>query len=238
MGANVIGGDTDSLFVYFDDDIQKLLNKIHSYLPIGIRFKLEYTAKKFIITTKKRYICMIEDDKQKGKYRTKITGYKAIKSSSCKAVHKCFKKAIEILLSKGPIESYAHYCNKLRKYNDVSNVRLEEFAYRFNYKGKDYKEGTSRRITVDSMKARGVEIIAGNSLDVTIVHSYESFCSKYGRNPPITLPLINTKCFKSKRLYTVEEVGKNIEIVDTEAVLDLQCWSDLQSILSCYDCNV
>jgi DNA polymerase elongation subunit (family B) len=95
LDVKVIGGDTDSLFVVMDRDIQEVIDKVHKQLSSLIRFKLEYIAKDFIITNKKHYIKRTSDNV------IRISRYKAAKSSSCKAARKCFKRAVEILLDKG-----------------------------------------------------------------------------------------------------------------------------------------
>jgi DNA polymerase elongation subunit (family B) len=224
LDVKVIDGDTDSLFVVTDRDIQEVIDEVHKQLSLLIRFKLKYIAKDFIITNKKHYIKRTSDNV------IRISGYKAAKSSSCKAARKCFKRAVEILLDEGVSNVMQFYNETLSYYQNLDNISVQDFTYRFNYKRKKYKQGTSRRIIIETMKSRGVELISRNSLDVTIVHTEENY--RYLHSIPPNIELSHSSNTKSKRIFIVEEIGKDVSLIDVKAVLDLQCWSDLFDILS------
>jgi hypothetical protein len=81
------------------------------------------------------------------------------------------------------------------------------------------------------MKSRCVELIPGNSLDVTIMYTEKNYRYLHSIPPNIELP--HSSDTKSKKIFTVEEIGKDVSLIDVKAVLDLQCWSDLSDILSC-----
>jgi DNA polymerase elongation subunit (family B) len=224
MGLTVLYGDTDSLFVHSrSGNVDEYLSQVHKMLPGRIRFKIEYIADKFIVGSKKHYIARING-------KVKIMGYKAVKSSSCKAAQTLFRWLIDVLLDCGPQQTEMCYRDALATYsNPMYNIDPEMFVSRFSYNGKMYAEGTYRDNVVKSMLGRNIELIPGNSLTVTTVKTMSEYVSMYGKDPPIKLP--NSKA-KSERLYTLEEVSACPQVIDVVEVLNVQCGSDLVSILS------
>jgi DNA polymerase elongation subunit (family B) len=222
----VIYGDTDSLILKTDEDINKYLDTIHELLPKRIRFKVEYIADKFIMGMKKHYVAKIGST-------IKIMGYKAVKSSSCKAAQMMFRWLIDKLLEHGPDVTMCHYNNMIDYYSSTDyDIDIELFTCRFSYNGKAYAQGTYRQKVITAMTNRGVELVAGNTLSVVTVKSTERYSYSYNNStPPIQLPVESEG--KSSRLYTVEEVGTYNDVIDVREILDTQCGSDIRNIISC-----
>jgi DNA polymerase elongation subunit (family B) len=229
QGLMVIYGDTDSLILNAGKQIDRYLETVHAVLPNRIRFKVEYVADKFIMGMKKHYIAKIGDN-------VKIMGYKAVKSSSCKAAQTLFRWLVDELLLHGPELIMYHYEYMLNLYDSPSyEIDPELFTYRFSYSGKTYVFGTYRQKVISSMIERGVELIAGNTLTVITVKSLENFVQSYGVNPPIRLPLKSEG--KSARLYTIDEIGTHHELVDVRDILEVQCGSDIKNIMQSINSN-
>ena len=221
-GYKVIYGDTDSLMISTDNDINSYIEKVHKVLPQRIRFKVEYKADSFIMGPKKHYIVKMGDT-------VKIAGYKAVKSSSCRAAQMVFRWVVDVMLSQGQEAAVLAYQGVLEEYTSPTyEPDLALFCTNFSYKGKVYAEGTSRAIIVRSMRQRGVEVTAGNSLLVLTVKTREDYMEQYRVEPPIVLP--GRRCSKSMRVYTYDEVKDVPSVVDVGDILETQCGSCVRSI--------
>jgi len=228
-GLEVIYGDTDSLIVKTTGDISSYINSVHKLLPSRIRFKVEYVASKFVMGAKKHYIAHIVDP-HTGVSDTKIVGYKAVKSSSCKMAQRVFRWLIDRLLHEGVHTVIPYYKQILDHYSATTDIDVDSFSCRFSYTGKRYTPGTYRYNVVAYMSSRGVELVAGNTLAIVTVKTIEKYMATYGgKSPPVRLPYESDG--KSARLYTVDEVGNNVDILDTVDMLEVQCGSDISSIV-------
>jgi hypothetical protein len=204
-------------------DIQLYLDTVHRLLPDRLRFKIEYVADKFIAGGKKHYVARVDG-------KVKIVGYKAVKSSRCRAAQTLFRWLVDVLLDHGQQCADELYRDALQMYSHPEyGVDAEQFACRLSYSGKTYAEGTYMYNVVRCMRMRGVELVAGNSLSVVTVKTLQSYTFMYGRNPPIQLPTSNSK---ADRVYTLEEVAEHPTVVDVVEILETQCGSDLRSILT------
>lgn len=229
MGASVVYGDTDSLMLLVGKHINHYLASVHSLLPSRIRFKVEYVADVFIMGKKKHYVAKVGSD-------VKIAGYKAVKSSSCKMAQKVMRELVEKLLHEGPeliLQQYEHDLNMYEQL--VHELDVDALVSNFRYKGKAYKHGTFRCNLINNMRNRGVELVAGNTLSVLTIKTQETYLRIYGHLPShIALPRDSDP--KAAKVYTVEEIGSNLELVDVRDILETQCGADLRSII--HNCRV
>jgi DNA polymerase elongation subunit (family B) len=227
FGAAVIYGDTDSLFVKCDN-IDALLDNIHEHLPDKIRFKVEYLATQFIMGNKKHYIAKIGST-------VKIAGFKANKSSSCRAVKNVFNQLVDVCLDNGPEFMISYYNSIVDEYANNDTIPIDDLSVRMSYKGKDYSSGSYLGMVIQHMKSRHVELIPGNYLDVVPVKSEETYIQLYGEMPTIQLP--HDGGLKSQYIYTVEELENNARLIDIQEIFDKQCRTVIDKILRCYDMN-
>jgi len=222
-GYVVIYGDTDSLFISTNRNIEEYLSMVHMRLPARIRFKVEYKAERFIMGSKKHYIAKIGDV-------IKIAGYKAVKSSSCKAVQMLFKWLVEIMLNSGQDEAMKAYYEALETYSSIEyDPDMTLFVTRFSYRGKVYAANTYRYKVIYAMRSRGVELAAGNTLQIITVKTMETFIRLYGCEPPIKLP--NDSSGKADRIFTLDEVEKCPQVVDVRDIIETQCGECLRMLL-------
>lgn len=224
-GAEVIYGDTDSLFVIYEGDIDHLLSLIHETLPNRIRFKLEYKASKFIMGHKKHYLYRVGN-------QTKIVGYKGDKASSCKAVQMAFRNLASLVIDEGPEETLLAYEHLVRNCYDEPDLDIGMFSWKISYSGKVYSENSHKYKLIKEMRSRGTEFIPGNSIDVTMVLTEEKYVYKYGRASGMNLPTDGTK--KYQIVYSLEEIDGRSDVIDVETIFNSQCRSAILSIVASY----
>lgn len=224
-GYMVVYGDTDSLMISTNKDIQWYLDEVHKKLPPLIRFKVEYKSDRFIMGNKKHYVVKVGDT-------IKIAGYKAVKSSSCRAVQRLFRWLIGILLEQGPDAAALAYAQAVATYTSSEYcVDLNLFVCGFSYKGKVYAPGTYRAHVIEAMRERGLQVIPGNTLQVLTVKTLEMYLELHNELPPIQLP--RSSQVKGARIYTIDEVQNHPEVVDILDIIETQCGLCLKSILEC-----
>jgi DNA polymerase elongation subunit (family B) len=223
-GAQVIYGDTDSLFVKCED-VEGLLQKIHEHLPERIRFKVEYLASQFVMGSKKHYVARTGDT-------VKISGFKAGKTSSCRAVKNAFSFLVDVCLRSGPDEMMYAYQRIVEQCIADESLDVGLFVTKMSYKGKEYADSSYAGMVVKCMKRRGVEMVPGNYMEVVPVKTFEQYARTYNEQPATTLP--HSGCLKSERIYTVEELYNDVRLVDVQEVFDVQCRSVIKKITQCY----
>ena len=222
MNIRVIYGDTDSLFIDSRGRTQEYIDAMHAQLPPRIRFKLEYTAEKFIMGNKKHYVTLVDG-------QVSIKGYKSTKSSKCPAAGKLFRWVLEILLEHGPEAAQQAYDTAVDTYCNDPEVDVKQLAHSYTYRGKDYSEGSHAQRLLAAMRSRGVDIVPGNTKYVVTVFTHEAYVSMYHKQPAIQLPYYSS--YKAERIYTLEEVAEDMSLVDIRTILDTQCYGDLRSVL-------
>lgn len=228
-GIFVVYGDTDSLMIKSCDNVNQYIDMMHSILPSRIRFKIEYVAKKFIMGGKKHYIAEIVNSDGSTK-EIKISGYKAVKSSSCKMAQQVFRWLIDKLLHEGSSNIMTYYLQILEYHHNSQDIDSDVFSYRFSYTGKSYEPGNHRYNLISNMTSRNVELIAGNTLAISIVKTLEKYTTMYpNKQPPIQLPHESQGI--ASRVYTLDEIGNNRDVIDTVEILEKQCGSDIRSIM-------
>jgi hypothetical protein len=109
---------------------------------------------------------------------------------------------------------------------------VNRLSSNFRCSGKDYHPTSYQGKLVESLTRRGVPMMPGNSLQLLQVLTDERYRLIYGKDPPIPLPVVYGKAPpKNTLLYTIDEVGVNVEVVDIEGILQTQCWNDISDIM-------
>ncbi|MET1160224.1 MAG: DNA polymerase II [Thermoprotei archaeon] len=107
LGLRVIYGDTDSLFVEYDEDkIKKLIERVEKEL--GFEIKIDKIYKKVFFTeAKKRYAGLLEDG------RIDIVGFEAVRGDWAELAKEVQEKVTEILLKKGSVDEAINYVRRV-----------------------------------------------------------------------------------------------------------------------------
>ena len=228
QGVTIIYGDTDSLMLDYPYPIEELIQLIHEHLPSGIRFSMEYRSDSFVMGAKKHYAYISNGAME-------IKGYKGDKLSSCRAVQIAFEKLSVVLMEQGPDVAMGMYDELVRDCYNNPDLDIDMFSWKVSYSGKGYSDTSHKGMLISCMKDRGVELVPGNSLDVTYVMSRLDYYHKYLRHCDIELPESSGR--KYQVAYTLEEIDRRIDLVDIEAIFDSQCKSVLMTMARAYLAN-
>ena len=107
IGLDVIYGDTDSLFVHYDEDkINKLIEYVENVL--GFEIKVEKIYKRILFTeAKKRYVGLTIDDK------IDIVGFEAARRDWAEIAKETQEKVAEIVLRTGDVRKAIEYAHSV-----------------------------------------------------------------------------------------------------------------------------
>ena len=109
LGLNVIYGDTDSLFVNYDEDkINKLIKIVEENLGLDIKIDKVY-VKVFFTEAKKRYCGLLKDG------RVDVVGLEAVRGDWSELAKEVQERVIEIILKKeDPMEAVSYVRNVIK----------------------------------------------------------------------------------------------------------------------------
>ncbi|MFP3346066.1 MAG: DNA polymerase II [Sulfolobaceae archaeon] len=149
-GFKVIYGDTDSIFIKGNGDINKLQEMISQ--KFGIEIKVDKVYRRVLFTeSKKRYAGITEDG------RIDIVGFEAIRGDWCELAREVQRNVIEIILRTGKVDDAVRYVRKT-----VLSLRRGEFKIEdlIIWKGLD-KDVNEYAITAPHVVAAKKAIKAG-----------------------------------------------------------------------------
>lgn len=227
MGIRVIYGDTDSLFIDHKGRVDSFLETVHELLPRRIRFKVEYIASKFILGKKKHYVALMPS----GRFR--VMGYKAVASSRCIASKQMFLWLVDALVKQGEAEMRLIFEEYIAQH--VGNKELDAtlMSTAFKVTGKRYTPKCYQAKLIAQLTARNVELIPGNSVDLVQVLTQSAYKELHSRKPPIALP--DARATKAGRMYTLDEIGAHVDVIDIRGVLGSQCMADVNRLVKARD---
>ena len=113
-GFTVVYGDTDSIFIKGNGDVNSLINEISS--KFGLEIKIDKIYKRVFFTeNKKRYAGLTEEGK------IDIVGFEAVRGDWCDLAKEVQTRVIEIILRSGKVDEAVKYVKSvifdLRRYN-------------------------------------------------------------------------------------------------------------------------
>ena len=230
LGFEVVYGDTDSIFVKGQGDIQELINTLHNNLPEKIRLKLEYKATSAVVLKKKHYICLQDDGK------IKIAGYKSVKSSAPPVCRTVFAEMVEILLKQGRIAMEQAYEAKLEQIKLVTDIT--QIAWKVKHTGKTLSDRSAKKQLLDRLASRGITFMPGEIKYMVYVYTREHYFGIYGVHPPVELPSLyglkkmpSIEGISTELEYCIEEI-QDMSVVNVAAVVARFCLRNLDEIKS------
>lgn len=149
-GFKVIYGDTDSIFIKGNGDINKLQDMISQ--KFGIEIKVDKVYRRVLFTeSKKRYAGITEDG------RIDIVGFEAIRGDWCELAREVQRNVIEIILRTGKVDDAVRYVRKTVLSLRRGEFRIEDLII---WKGLD-KDVNEYAITAPHVVAAKKAIKAG-----------------------------------------------------------------------------
>ena len=135
MGLKVLYGDTDSIFLQFDEDnegsVKEFQRKINSELPEAMELELEDIYPRGIFVGKKQQ----EEKGAKKKYalinkegKIKIRGFELVRRDWSKIAKETQRKVLELILKEGNVEKAVAEVKRVVKELSEGKVPLEELV--------------------------------------------------------------------------------------------------------------
>ena len=117
LGLGVIYGDTDSLFVTYDEDkVRRLVERVEKELGFDIKLEKVY-LKVFFTEAKKRYIGLTTDGK------IDVVGFEAVRGDWSELAKEAQLVAAEIILKTGDVEKAVEYIRGI-----IEDLRARKIA--------------------------------------------------------------------------------------------------------------
>ncbi len=167
INLEVIYGDTDSLFVRYDEDkIKNLIEFVEKEL--GFEIKLEKVYRKIVFTeAKKRYVGLTDDGK------IEIVGFEAARGDWAEIAKETQEKVAEIVLKSGNIDEAVKYVHsiimKLKNYNfNLDDVIIWKTL---DKNLNEYKVVTPHVYAAKKLVEAGYKVSKGDTIGYVIVKS-------------------------------------------------------------------
>ncbi len=177
IGINVIYGDTDSLFVKYSKDIDRIINYVND--KFNIEIKLEKIYKKLLFTeSKKRYAGLLDDG------RIDIVGFEVVRGDWCELAKEVQLKVIEYALksqnlseAKDKIISYVKsIINNIKTYNiDLDDLIIWKTL---DKELDEYKVTPPHVYAAKLLEKHGYKIHKGMSIGYVIVKGSDKLSSR------------------------------------------------------------
>uniref|UniRef100_A0A6B2LEJ8 DNA-directed DNA polymerase n=1 Tax=Arcella intermedia TaxID=1963864 RepID=A0A6B2LEJ8_9EUKA len=144
-GAEVVYGDTDSMFVLVKGASrerafevgQEIADAVTAMNPPPVKLQLEKVYHPSILVSKKRYVGYKYESKHETQPVFEAKGIETVRRDSCPAVAKILRKSVEIMFKTKDISVLKDYLQKQWKKIHLGKVSLEDFVFR-----KEVKLGT------------------------------------------------------------------------------------------------
>lgn len=148
FGANVVYGDTDSLFVYLPGrsrmEAFEVGNKITTFIsdkfPNPIKLKLEKVYHPCILLAKKRYVGYSYESPQQSAPRFDAKGLETVRRDGIPAQQKIVRQAIEILFETKNVSRVKKYAQDFFQNIMNNNVSIQDFCF-----AKEVRFGTYKK---------------------------------------------------------------------------------------------
>ena len=148
-GAEVVYGDTDSLFVYLPgkskDQAFDIGNEIAAEItkmnPAPVKLKFEKVYHPCILLTKKRYVGYMYECKDQAEPVFDAKGIETVRRDGTPAEQKIEEKALRILFETADLSKVKQYLEEQWKKIMIGNVSIQDFCFAKEVKLGTYKEG-------------------------------------------------------------------------------------------------
>jgi DNA polymerase I len=165
LGLKVIYGDTDSLFVTYDEDkVKKLIDYVEREL--GFEIKLEKVYKRVFFTeAKKRYAGLLADG------RIDIVGFEAVRGDWCELAKEVQARVAEIVLRTGNVNKAIEYVRDLVAQLRQGRVQIEKLVIwkTLSKKIDEYEAEAPHVVAAKRMIEAGYRVQTGEKIGYVIV---------------------------------------------------------------------
>ncbi len=165
LGLKVIYGDTDSLFVTYDEDkVRKLIEYVEKEL--GFEIKIDKVYKRVFFTeAKKRYAGILADG------RIDIVGFEAVRGDWCDLAKEVQSTVAEIVLKTGDVNKAIEYVRKLIAELKSGKIPIEKLIIwkTLSKKLEEYETEAPHVVAARRMIEAGYRVQVGEKIGYVIV---------------------------------------------------------------------
>lgn len=165
LGLKVIYGDTDSLFVtYNEEKIREFIRRVEKEL--GFEIKVDKIYRRIFFTeAKKRYAGLLVDG------RIDIVGFEAVRGDWTDIAKEVQEKIVEIVLGKGDINEAIDYVKRVIKELKEGNIPLEKLIIwkTLSKKPEEYGIDAPHVVAAKRMIEIGYQVSRGDKIGYVIV---------------------------------------------------------------------
>ncbi len=165
LGLKVIYGDTDSLFVTYDEGkVKKLIEFVEKELGFEIKIDKVY-RRVFFTEAKKRYAGILEDG------RIDIVGFEAVRGDWCELAKEVQAKVAEIVLKTGDVNKAVEYVRNLVAELRKGKVQLEKLVIwkTLSKRIEEYEAEAPHVVAAKRMLEAGYRVQPGEKIGYVIV---------------------------------------------------------------------
>ncbi len=165
LGLDVIYGDTDSLFVKYDEEkIDKLIKMIEEELGLEIKIDKIY-LRVFFTEAKKRYAGLLKDG------RIDIVGFEAVRGDWTEIAKEVQEKITEILLKEMSIEKAINYVREIVNKINKGEVPLEKLVIwkTLTKNINEYKTEEPHVAAARKLLRRGIKVSVGDKIGYVVM---------------------------------------------------------------------
>ncbi len=165
MGLKVIYGDTDSLFVEYDQvKTEDLIKEIREKLGFEIKIDKIY-SKVFFTEAKKRYAGLLVDG------RIDIVGFEAVRGDWAEIAKEVQEKVTEILLKKSSVEEAINYVREVINSLRQGKVSLEKLVIwkTLSKKIEEYSAEAPHVVAAKKLLKAGIKVSVNDKIGYVVL---------------------------------------------------------------------
>ncbi len=174
LGLKVIYGDTDSLFVTYDEEkIKKLIEYIEKEL--GFEIKIDKIYKRVFFTeAKKRYVGLLEDG------RIDIVGFEAVRGDWAEIAKEVQEKITEILLKKMSIDEAVEYVRRVIADLKAGKIPIDKLVIwkTLSKRLEEYSATAPHVVAAKKLLRAGIKVNVNDKIGYVIVKGGGSISSR------------------------------------------------------------
>ena len=184
-GLKVIYGDTDSLFLQYNDpsEVREFVDAINSELPGKMNLELEGIFKRGLFVSsrkggekaaKKKYALAKENGD------LKISGFELVRRDWSELAKKVQHTVLEMVLNKGDVDGAVKYVNNVINDIKAGKVKLEDMIIRTRIRKEleDYASVGPHVAAVKKARERGKEVFTGSIIEYIVTSKGKSISDK------------------------------------------------------------